>query len=166
MSKYDTEMGEAILRQAAKDVLCYGRPSTETEREAAGLVRSLCSRGLAVRSGLGWSRVDGTKQVAHFQLTEAGEAFATTKNDQDTPDTIHGTPTTISAGRRLALSAENGLNITPGEKFEPEGWWVSYSPRNDNNNAEGPWSEWVALAKAVLAEDERRKQKNTGPSGP
>ena len=34
-------------------------------------------------------------------------------------------------------------------------WFVSWSPRNDNQNAEGPWSHWVALAHAVIAADEK-----------
>lgn len=33
------------------------------------------------------------------------------------------------------------------------GWFVPWSPRNDNQNAEGPWSDWVALAHAILAAD-------------
>lgn len=34
-----------------------------------------------------------------------------------------------------------------------DGWFVPWSPRNDNQNAEGPWSDWVALAHAILAAD-------------
>lgn len=33
------------------------------------------------------------------------------------------------------------------------GWYVPWSPRNDNHNAEGGWSDWVALANAILAAD-------------
>src|SRR5690606_4831178 len=29
-------------------------------------------------------------------------------------------------------------------------WFVSSSPRNDNNNAEGPWDHWVDLALGIL----------------
>lgn len=32
-------------------------------------------------------------------------------------------------------------------------WFVPWSPRNSNENAEGPWSDWVALANAILAAD-------------
>lgn len=32
-------------------------------------------------------------------------------------------------------------------------FFVGWSPRNDNQNAEGPWSDWVALAHAILAAD-------------
>ena len=37
-------------------------------------------------------------------------------------------------------------------------WWCGYSPRNGYSGvAEGYWHEWVALARLILAEDERRK---------
>lgn len=29
-------------------------------------------------------------------------------------------------------------------------WFTSWSPRNDNNNAEGPWAHWVDLAVKIL----------------
>lgn len=29
-------------------------------------------------------------------------------------------------------------------------WFTSLSPRNDNNNAEGPWDHWVDLAILIL----------------
>ena len=29
-------------------------------------------------------------------------------------------------------------------------WFVSYSPRNDNSNAEGTWDHWVSLALSIL----------------
>src|ERR1700704_1208480 len=29
-------------------------------------------------------------------------------------------------------------------------WFTSWSPRNSNNNAEGPWDHWVDLALAIL----------------
>lgn len=34
-----------------------------------------------------------------------------------------------------------------------EDWWISYSPRNDNQNAEGTWKEWVSLASRILEAD-------------
>ena len=34
-----------------------------------------------------------------------------------------------------------------------DGWFIPWSPRNDNANAEGAWSDWVDLAKAILAAD-------------
>lgn len=38
-----------------------------------------------------------------------------------------------------------------------ESWFVPWSPRNDNQNAEGPWSHWVVLARAILAADEKAR---------
>src|SRR5690606_14246494 len=29
-------------------------------------------------------------------------------------------------------------------------WFTSWSPRNDNTNAEGPWDHWVSLALSIL----------------
>lgn len=29
-------------------------------------------------------------------------------------------------------------------------WFTSYSPRNDNTNAEGTWDHWVSLALSIL----------------
>lgn len=29
-------------------------------------------------------------------------------------------------------------------------WFMSYSPRNDNSNAEGQWDQWVSLALQIL----------------
>lgn len=37
------------------------------------------------------------------------------------------------------------------------GWFVGWSPRNDNENAEGPWSDWVVLAHKILAEDTKAR---------
>ncbi|SOE25644.1 hypothetical protein [Streptomyces sp. OK228] len=31
-------------------------------------------------------------------------------------------------------------------------WFTSWSPRNSNNNAEGPWDHWVDLAIKILAD--------------
>lgn len=29
-------------------------------------------------------------------------------------------------------------------------WFTSYSPRNSNNNAEGPWAHWMQLSLSIL----------------
>lgn len=42
------------------------------------------------------------------------------------------------------------------------GWFVGWSPRNGNENAEGPWSDWVALAHAILAADADAQTKLQG----
>ena len=45
------------------------------------------------------------------------------------------------AGKRLGL------------QWAPHGdWFVSWSPRNSNSNAEGQWDQWVDLAIAILAD--------------
>jgi hypothetical protein len=49
--------------------------------------------------------------------------------------------TVIEAGRRLGVRRSVSLSD----------WYTSWSPRNDNSNAEGPWSEWVELAREILA---------------
>lgn len=43
------------------------------------------------------------------------------------------------------------------------GWFVPWSPRNDNENAEGPWSHWVALAENILAADAKARAALTTP---
>jgi hypothetical protein len=37
-------------------------------------------------------------------------------------------------------------------------FYVGWSPRNDNENAEGPWSDWVALARAILKADREARE--------
>ncbi|MCW1431359.1 hypothetical protein [Novosphingobium sp. JCM 18896] len=53
-------------------------------------------------------------------------------------------PERIAGGRRCGVEKSAWL----------DGWFISWSPRNDNQNAEGPWEDWVSLAKAILAADE------------
>ena len=45
-----------------------------------------------------------------------------------------------SGGKRLGMERSGWLND----------WFSSYSPRNSNNNAEGPWDHWVDLAVQIL----------------
>ncbi|WP_267395603.1 MULTISPECIES: hypothetical protein [unclassified Sphingomonas] len=54
-------------------------------------------------------------------------------------------PEHLQAERRLGIQRSDWLT----------GWFVPWSPRNDNQNAEGPWSHWVELAHAILAADEK-----------
>lgn len=39
-----------------------------------------------------------------------------------------------------------------GVQWQPwmDDWFTSWSPRNSNNNAEGPWDHWVDLAIQIL----------------
>lgn len=65
----------------------------------------------------------------------------------------------ISGGRRCGVTASNGLNS--GD--DPDGWWVGYSPRNGlYASVEGPWEDWVNLARNIIAEDERHKSTALG----
>jgi len=54
--------------------------------------------------------------------------------------TSDGDEIILTTGRRLALLKSSAL----------DDWYTSYSPRNDNCNAEGNWKEWVALAEEIL----------------
>ena len=58
----------------------------------------------------------------------------------------------IEGGRRCAV-----------RKFEiGDDWWVGTSPRNGDGAAvEGSWSDWVALAEAIL--ERNRATQNPGP---
>lgn len=46
----------------------------------------------------------------------------------------------------IAYAKRCGIQWTPwmGD------WFVSHSPRNGNENAEGPWDHWVSLALSIL----------------
>lgn len=47
----------------------------------------------------------------------------------------------IVGGRRCAISSSEWLS----------GWFVGYSPRNgENASVEGPWEDWVTLARSIL----------------
>jgi hypothetical protein len=48
-------------------------------------------------------------------------------------------------GRNLAISGD--LN---------QDWFIGFSPEYDSLAAEGPWEEWVRLARAILTENEKR----------
>lgn len=47
----------------------------------------------------------------------------------------------VSGGRRCGVAKSGVLSD----------WYVSYSPRNDNMNAEGRWEDWANLARRILA---------------
>jgi hypothetical protein len=53
-------------------------------------------------------------------------------------------PERIQGDRRCGIQRSDWLT----------GWYVPWSPRNDNQNAEGPWSHWVALAHEILRIDQ------------
>lgn len=68
-------------------------------------------------------------------------------DDQSEDSSIHPDNFAINAARRLGMRKSDWLG----------NWYVSWSPRNCNNNAEGPWEDWVELARRILAEDEKLK---------
>ena len=45
------------------------------------------------------------------------------------------------------------------------GWFTSWSPRNDNQNAEGVWSDWVTLAQDILEADAEARAALTTQGG-
>jgi len=45
-----------------------------------------------------------------------------------------------SGGKRLGMERSEWLND----------WFMSFSPRNSNSNAEGPWDHWADLAVQIL----------------
>lgn len=56
-------------------------------------------------------------------------------------------PDSIKSERRCGIQRSDWIT----------GWFVPWSPRNDNQNAEGPWSHWVALARNIIAADEKAR---------
>lgn len=51
--------------------------------------------------------------------------------------------------RRLYVQAGKRLGVEESEWIDD--FYVSHSPRNSNSNAEGPWCQWVHLARLILA---------------
>lgn len=52
----------------------------------------------------------------------------------------------LDGGNRCALKQSEWI----------DGWWVGESPRNGEGAlVEGPWQDWVILAYAILAYDEK-----------
>lgn len=52
-----------------------------------------------------------------------------------------GKPSAIYAAKRLGVTWAPWMGD----------WFVSFSPRNGNTNAEGPWDHWVDMALGILA---------------
>lgn len=58
-------------------------------------------------------------------------------------DLLPHLPSSIEAAKRCGIEECEWM----------PGWFTSWSPRNDNQNAEGVWSDWVALAHEILEAD-------------
>jgi hypothetical protein len=43
-----------------------------------------------------------------------------------------------------------------------ENWYIGWAPTNEKLSAEGSWEEWVQLAEAILAENEKRRPRFAG----
>lgn len=54
----------------------------------------------------------------------------------------------IGAGKRLGVQ----MPVWMGGD-----WFTSWSPRNSNSNAEGPWCQWVHLARLILSDERTRE---------
>lgn len=59
-------------------------------------------------------------------------------------------PTLFEMADGLLLNGGKRCGIQQSEWLGPD-WFTSWSPRNDNTNAEGMWCHWVHLARRILA---------------
>jgi hypothetical protein len=57
--------------------------------------------------------------------------------------TYDDAPVAVTGGKRLGITWASWMGD----------WFVSYSPRNDNENAEGQWDQWVSMAIKILQHD-------------
>lgn len=73
------------------------------------------------------------------------------EHEPEEPDSPHSEELLLSGGRRCGLAFGN-MN----------GWYVGMSPRNGYGAlVEGPWEDWVSLAREIIAVEEARQvQKN------
>ena len=82
------------------------------------------------------------------------------KPKPETPDTLAApdgsAPTRDS--RNYVCAGARRLAVCKSEYLSD--WWISHSPRNDNENAEGTWEEWVFLASEILKVDAEWKAQN------
>ena len=60
---------------------------------------------------------------------------------------------------KWAVWLEGGRRCAVKQTPYIDGWWVGVSPRNgEGATVEGPWEDWVALARAILEHDEKIKR--------
>lgn len=89
-----------------------------------------------------------TAVAARLASTQPAPAFPREKvarpSDEDLEPHL---PETVRGEKRCGIQRSAWLT----------GWFVPWSPRNDNENAEGPWSHWVALARNIIAADEKAR---------
>lgn len=71
-------------------------------------------------------------------------------NDRPTDEDIDPyLPDHLQAEKRLGVQRSVWLTS----------WFIPWSPRNGNENAEGPWSHWVAFAHAIIEADNAARAK-------
>lgn len=63
-----------------------------------------------------------------------------------TPEQINQAASSFDEIAAIQGGKRCGVQWTPWM----EDWFTSWSPRNGNNNAEGPWDHWVDLAIKIL----------------
>ncbi len=80
------------------------------------------------------------------------DMFATTPSITE-PGTAAERPTNEALEPHLPESVWGAKRCGIQRSVWLTGWYVPWSPRNDNHNAEGGWSDWVALATAIIATD-------------
>lgn len=54
------------------------------------------------------------------------------------------------------VQAAKRLGVTVGN-LGPD-WYVSWSPRNSSDSAEGQWCHWVHLARLILADERTQRE--------
>lgn len=67
---------------------------------------------------------------------------------------VEPTPEATEWRQRLGFDEQEAIGAAKrcGVQWTPwmGDWFTSWSPRNDNNNAEGTWEHWVTLAQLIL----------------
>lgn len=66
----------------------------------------------------------------------------------------------MPVGKSGEIVAASSRKLAIRASIYSSDWYISYSPKNDNEYAEGKWDEWVSLAHEVLKLEEQRKKKN------
>lgn len=68
-----------------EDIAWHGRVDANTDAEASARAQILVRRGFAQRSGVRWSRLDSSRQVAAYSLTQLGnELLERSRKDEAT----------------------------------------------------------------------------------
>ncbi len=139
----------------------YGRDVGEPQQEVGGVMVTLAALCLAndldmhgcgeVELARVWTKVEAirAKQAAkpkHSPLPQHAPAFCPARQDRPADEALDAhLPESVRGEKRCGIQRSDWL----------PGWFVPWSPRNENQNAEGPWSHWVALAHAIIAADQK-----------